>query len=413
MIMMKDNFQYDIFLSHSAKDKRVVLALVNRLEQDGLRVWVYEREIKNGPIPTQIEAGLGASQLLLVAVSKNGEGSRWMKLERDVFISPDPMNEQKRIVVIRLDKTKPSGILSVFGYFDWIKKSKKEYSELSELLKELTIGKTYGLDHATIARVYDYFLGGICNTAADRAVANSLQKKYPNFKKVVISNRAFLRRAVRYLAEAGIKQFVDIGSGLPTQGNTHEIAQEICPNARVVYVDYDKLVVETSRRLLKQEPNQHVRVVLGDLKKPHSILHSDGMRIIDFRKPVALLLVAVVHFIIDDNIARKSVQTLRQQLAIGSYIAISHASRSKELGAVAKPMGKVYGQKVADIKQRQKKEVFELFDGITLVEPGLVFTPSWHPEIKDSYVKTSQLPFVNEPYRSLILAGVGVVVRKK
>lgn len=230
-------------------------------------------------------------------------------------------------------------------------------------------------------------------------------------KKVMNTNRAFLRRAVRYLAERGVKQFVDVGSGLPTQGNTHEIAQNVCRDAKVVYVDCDTHVVEVSRELTKDDPN--TRIVLGDLEKPRSILEAPEMKMIDFRKPVGLLLVAVIHFITDDNTARRSVSTLRRSLAIGSYLVISHASRSKELGAATRPIGRVYVANVAKVKRRQEEELLALFSGTTLAEPGLVWAPEWHPEIEDPYISASRLPFVHKPYRSLVRVGVGAIDHKE
>ena len=327
-----------------------------------------------------------------------------------MFLNRDPNNKKGYVIPLRLDHTEPSEILGHFRYYDWIEKSQEEYTELLETLQELTIAKTSMIGHATIARVYDYFLDGSYNTDADRRVAAALRREYPDIKKVMISNRAFLRRAVRYLAERGVRQFIDVGPGLPTQGNTHEIAKTIWRDARVVYVDCDRQVVEASRRLTKDEPN--VRVVLGDLKRPHLILRAKGMDIIDFRNPVGLLLVAVIHFILDDSVARKCVQVLRDPLAMGSYVVISHAYKPKELGTVARAAKKLYWQMIDKVHQRQSEEVLRLFEGTTLVEPGLVLAPVWHPEIEDPYLPGSRPPFSREPYRSVLLVGVGVVVSK-
>lgn len=410
---MDGNFQYDLFMSHSAKDKKVVLALVRRLELDGLKIWLAEHEIKGGTIAAKIDVGLRVSKLLLVVLSKNGIGSEWIDAEKEVFINRDPANKQKRIIVIQLDKTEPDGLLSIRTRFSWTKKSKTEYSELLEFLKERVTGKAYEPGQATIARVYDYFLGGDSNTNVDKNVAKSILKKYPDAQKVVISNRAFLRRTVRYLAEAGIKQFVDIGSGLPTQGNTHEIAQKVCPDARIVYVDYDNDVVDISRKLLKQGQNdKYVRVVLGDLTKPNTILRAPDMKLIDFQKPVALLMIAVIHFILDNNTAQESVKVFYRKLAIGSFVAISHVSIVKKNLRDIKVARDFYKTNVANVKLRRREKVLELFDRTILMAPGLVFASEWRPEIKDHYIKKGRLPFTGDPHRSLLLTGVGVVTRK-
>jgi hypothetical protein len=310
---MDEPYAYDIFMSHNIKDKRIVLKLVQRLEAEGMHVWHFEREIKPGDIIwDKTEAGLNASQLLIQTVSKNGIGSDWMKLERWFFFQRDPDNSEGRVILLRLDDTKPSGLLGLFSYLDWRKRSRDEYARLLEVLRAKTPRGSGAIEYASIARVYDYFLGGYYNTKADLEAAKELVKSYPDFKKVAVSNRAFLRRSVRFLAEAGIKQFLDIGSGLPTRGNTHEIAQSVCPDAKVVYVDNDKGVVEASRNLIGGQPN--VQVVLGDLKDPESILSSPGLKSIDFRKPVGLLLVAVLHFITNDDLAFKSVRALKRKL---------------------------------------------------------------------------------------------------
>lgn len=406
---MDQTFAYDIFLSHSSKDKRVVLDLVQRLEANGLRIWFYEREIKAGEhILTKIQAGLNASRLLVLACSKNGMGSEWAMLETSAFLSPDPLNKEGRFIPLRLDDTKITGILGGFSHVEWRERSKDEYALLLNVLRAKTPTRESGsIDHASVARVYDYFLGGHYNTKADLAAAKELLKSYPDFKRVVISNRAFLRRSVRFLSEAGIKQFLDIGSGLPTRGNTHEIAQSVCPDAKVVYVDNDKQVFEASRNLIEGQPN--IQVVMGDLKNPESILSSPELKSIDFRKPVGLLLAAVLHFITNDDLAFKSVEVLKRKLVSGSYIVISHASRSKTLAPVTRPFGDTYSKIVTPVIQRSRKTLRRFFKGTALVKPGLVFSPAWHPNINDPFIPTKRLPFVKIPHKSIMRVGVGRV----
>ena len=401
---MNKTFAYDVFLSHSSKDKKLALDLIRRFEADGLRVWFYEREIRAGEhILTRIEAGLNASRILMLAVSKNGMGSEWATLEAGTFLSRDPTNKDGRFIPIRVDNTELTGILRQFLYLDWRKRSPNQYAEVLRAIRRNHQAAT--LPHASIARVYDFFLGGSYNTTADRAAARVLVKRYPGFPKVLVSNRAFLRRAVRYLSKQGINQFIDIGSGLPTRGNTHEIAQGISRDAKVVYVDFDKQVVEASVNLMKGDPN--VRVLMADVTDPDSILSAKELEIVDLAKPVGLLLAAVLHFVTDDGTARFTVKRLRQKLVPGSYLVISHASRPPGLGEVSKPFGHTYRHAVAPVKQRSHKELLQFFRGTALVPPGLVFTPSWKPEIRDPYLRRDQLPFTRTPEKSFILAGVG------
>jgi hypothetical protein len=407
-------FAYDIFLSHCAKDKQIVLPLADRLQRDGLRVWLFEHEVKGSPIILdKIEAGLTASQLLLLTVSWNGEGSEWMKLERAFFLHPDPTNRQRRIIVLRLDETKPSGILVAFNHLDWRERSDEEYTQLLEVLKTSVPTPDPTIAYPSIARVYDYLLGGEFNTAVDREAAEKLVTAFPDFRAIVLSNRAFLRRAVRYCALRGIRQFLDVGSGLPTRGNTHEIARSVCPEAKVIYVDNDKEVVDWSNALMRHDGNTFS--VLGDLRDPESILRASVLGHIDFHKPVALLLAAILHFIVDDEVAGKSLARLRRELTPGSYVAISHASvpgalshsaKSAERYKQVQQLLKLYPTLVAPVTVRSSARVRQFFDGPNLVEPGLVFAPAWHPKVKDPYIAAGELPFVDEPRRSLVLVGV-------
>jgi hypothetical protein len=180
---------------------------------------------------------------------------------------------------------------------------------------------------ANIARVYDYWLGGTSNFLADQDAARALLALEPNARGVARANRAFLGRAVRYLAgPAGIRQFLDIGSGIPTAGNVHEVAQQTAPGSRVVYADVDETVVAHSKLLLKDQPD--AAVIGADLRQPEQILADPTVRaMIDFRQPVALLLVTVLHFVADEEDPWQLVSTLRGALPPGSYLVVCHACR--------------------------------------------------------------------------------------
>ncbi len=198
-------------------------------------------------------------------------------------------------------------------------------------------GQDEDLDRPNAARIYDYLLGGAQNVRADRAAAAHVLDNYPDAALAARANRAFLRRTVAFLAGQGITQFLDVGSGLPTVGNVHEVARGInptarvvyVPKARVVYVDNDPVAVRYSRELLVEEGEgaRGVAVIEADLRAPAAILsHPDTRRLLDLRRPLGLLLVAVLHFIPDDDEARRAVRAVREALAPGSYVVISHAT---------------------------------------------------------------------------------------
>lgn len=186
------------------------------------------------------------------------------------------------------------------------------------------------------ARMYDYYLGGANNFGVDREAAERIFEACPDARLFALTNRAFLRRAVRFLTEQGIDQFLDVGSGIPTVGNVHEVAQKANPNARVVYVDIDPVAVSYSQELL--EGNANASAIRADARHPKLILaHPEVRRLLDLSRPLGVLLVAVLHFIPDDGEAYATVKTLRGEVAPGSYIAISHATHeSMPLEAVKK-----------------------------------------------------------------------------
>ncbi|GAA0598785.1 SAM-dependent methyltransferase [Streptomyces crystallinus] len=233
----------------------------------------------------------------------------------------------------------------------------------------------------SVSRIYDYYLGGSHNFEVDREAARKAMEFIPGLPKVMQANRAFMRRAVRFALDEGITQFLDIGSGIPTFGNVHEIAQSGAPEARVVYVDHDPVAVAHSRAVL--EGNERAGVVAADLRKPQDVLSSPEVgRLLDLDKPVALLLVAVLHFVEDSDDPRAAVAELRDALAPGSLLILTHAayegiplSEDRAGGAVG-----VYRTIRNPLVMRTSEEIATFFDGFEMVAPGLVQMPMWRPE---------------------------------
>jgi len=225
------------------------------------------------------------------------------------------------------------------------------------------------------ARIYDYYLGGKSNFPADREVADQILALAPESRDNAQLNRSFLRRVVRFLAgEAGIRQFLDIGTGLPTQGNVHEVAQAVAPDARIVYVDYDPIVLSHGRALLAGE---HVTIVQGDLRDPGGILGNPELReVLDFEQPIALLLVAILHFIHDRDDPAAILQRLREALPAGSYLAVSHATGDFDPARTLEAL-KIYKGMLA---LRSHAEIERFFEGFDLLDPGLVEVDRWRPD---------------------------------
>jgi len=229
---------------------------------------------------------------------------------------------------------------------------------------------------ANVARVYDYLLGGSHNFLADQDVGRMITAVEPNARAIGRANREFLGRAVQFLAAAGIRQFLDIGSGIPTQGNVHEVAD---PAARVVYVDVDPVAIAHSKAILAE--NANADIVNADLRDPEKILgHQITRRLIDFSQPTGLLLVAVLHFINDGEDPWRIVATLRDALAPGSYLVLSHGTDEGKPTA-AHAAEEVYSRSVAQVlRMRPRADIMRFFDGFEIVDPGLVPIPLWRPE---------------------------------
>jgi hypothetical protein len=241
---------------------------------------------------------------------------------------------------------------------------------------------TFRPDIPSAARVYDYLLGGKDHYPADRVVAEKMLDQLPNVRLAARSNRAFLHRVVRYLAgQAGIRQIVDIGAGLPTVGNTHEIAQAASPQARVVYVDHDPVVLAHGRSMLHAVPN--TAIINQDLLDPDGILADPALRgLIDFGRPTAFLLLSILHFVPDDVDPAGLIARLLGPFPAGSYVAISHAT-ADEVPGVA-DVQRLFDKATEGAHVRRRSEVKKLVAGLDIVEPGLVRPPQWRPDDGDA-----------------------------
>jgi hypothetical protein len=233
---------------------------------------------------------------------------------------------------------------------------------------------------AHIARVYNYWLGGTANFAADRTAAEQAIAAYPNMVASVRANRAFLARSVRYLAaEAGIRQFLDIGTGIPAANNTHEVAQATAPDSRVVYVDKDPVVLAHARDLLTGSPAGATAYLDADLRDTGSVL-DQAAATLDFSQPVAIMLIAVLHFIGDEDGPCAIVHRLMDAVPPGSYLALSHVASDIDSQPTAE-LGRQLNQRIAQQgTYRSRPEVTRFFDGLDLLDPGVVPVQDWRPD---------------------------------
>ncbi|MGA5383405.1 SAM-dependent methyltransferase [Streptomyces pseudogriseolus] len=251
----------------------------------------------------------------------------------------------------------------------------------------------------SVSRMYDFYLGGSHNFEVDREAARKAMEFMPGLPKVMQANRAFMRRAVRFAVTEGVTQFLDIGSGIPTFGNVHEVAQAADPGARVMYVDHDPVAVAHSKVVL--EGNGRAGILAADLRKPQEILGSDEVgQLIDLNRPVALLLVAILHFVEEADDPYGAVAELSEALAPGSMLVLTHAAYEgiplppeRAEGAVD-----VYRDMRNPLIMRTREEIARFFEGYDMVEPGLVPMPRWRPDTA---------PEDEDPYAFSGLAGVG------
>jgi SAM-dependent methyltransferase len=257
---------------------------------------------------------------------------------------------------------------------------------------------------ATAARIYDYLLGGTHNFPADREAAKGILAMFPQTRVAAQINRAFMRRAVRHLCDAGVTQFLDIGSGIPTEGNVHEIAQAANPEARVVYVDIDPVAVSESQELL--ENNQFAVAIQGDARAPESFMeHPLVRKVIDLEQPVAVLLVALLHFIHDDDEARCLLRRVLESMAPGSHLVISHGVDElvPDLDSEdVRRLHEIYKRQTATtLRLRTRAEIEGFFEGLEIVEPGIVWLPEWRPAPDDPPLA------VDDPIRYGSVGGIG------
>jgi SAM-dependent methyltransferase len=226
--------------------------------------------------------------------------------------------------------------------------------------------------------VYDYYLGGSHNFAVDREMAQGVLQAMPDVPRLAQDNRAFLRRAVRYAVRQGVDQFLDLGSGIPTVGNVHDVAAAGNAGSRVAYVDWDPVAVAHSRAILAG--NENTAVIHADLRDPFAVLNDPGLRaLIDLDRPVAVLLVAVLHFLQDEDRPAELIATLADEVAPGSYVVVSHASPVGQPAELARA-AELYKRSNSSVRTRSKAEIAALFGELPLVEPGIVPTPLWLPE---------------------------------
>jgi SAM-dependent methyltransferase len=248
------------------------------------------------------------------------------------------------------------------------------------------------------ARMYDYYMGGAHNFTADRDLAERALAAMPDGRMLAQTNRAFLRRAVRFLAQQGIRQFLDIGSGIPTVGNVHEVAQRVAAQTRVAYVDIDPVAVSHARAMLAGNP--YATAVRGDLRQPSRILtHPEVRDLVDLGQPVAVLLFAVLHFVPDSDDPAGLLATMRDMLAPGSYLVISHGTDD---GRSTAELEGVYRRTGTPLTMRDRAEVGALFAGFDVLPPGVVWASQWRPdqpedtgerpERSGSYVAVGRLP---------------------
>ncbi|NUT51962.1 MAG: hypothetical protein HOV94_32415 [Saccharothrix sp.] len=243
------------------------------------------------------------------------------------------------------------------------------------------VGPDIDLSKPSPARVYDVYLGGAHNFQVDREAAQRVVDVMPDLPRILRANRAFLRRAVRHLVDQGVTQFLDLGSGIPTAGNVHEVAWARDPECRIVYVDVDPVAAAHSRAILHGCDN--ATVVQADLRSTDEVLrHPETVRTLDFTRPVGVLMFAVLHFVPDADQPGEIVRRYLDATAPGSHLALSHASLEGEADR-AEEATEQYRTQVTEFSMRTRAEITDLFGDLTLVDPGVVYPTEWRPEVGD------------------------------
>lgn len=269
------------------------------------------------------------------------------------------------------------------------------------------------LEHPSVARVYDWYLGGTANWAIDREFGERVLTTFPLLRPIAIANRLFLHRAVRHLAGLGVRQFVDIGSGVPTMGNTHQVADEVAPDSRVVYIDYEPVAVAHSQVLLEEsgDPERHA-VINADLRNPDQLWQRVvETGVINLDEPVGLLVIAVMHIqqIGPDgtDIGPQAIARYRELLSPGSYLAISQVTDEgvpDDIAGKLVELKQLYDASSSPVVWRSQADIRALFGDFELVPPGMGWTPAWHPEATGP---TSPVIEFDRPNEAVIWAGVG------
>jgi hypothetical protein len=270
------------------------------------------------------------------------------------------------------------------------------------------------LEHPSVARVYDFYLGGTANWAIDREFGKKVLSRFPLLRPIAKANRLFLHRAVRYLVKQGVRQFIDIGAGVPTMGNTHQVADELVSNSHVVYIDNEPVAVAHSEMLLDQygDPKRHA-AINADLRNPDELWQQVTQTgVIDFGQPVALLMIAVLHVYQTgpngEDVGDAALARYRQLLSPGSYLGISHLTPdglSERMERHLDELKRMYeASSSSNAMWRSHEEIRALFGDFEMVEPGLTWTPLWHPE--ETSAMAPVISF-SEPNESAIMAGVG------
>ncbi|AHH94822.1 SAM-dependent methyltransferase [Kutzneria viridogrisea] len=238
------------------------------------------------------------------------------------------------------------------------------------------------------ARIYDYLLGGACHSAVDRVLAQQLLDAMPQARHVARANRAFLRRSVRYMAERGVRQFIDIGAGAPTAGSVHETARRFGPGSRVVYVDQEPIVVASTRLVVDGQVG--AEVVHADFRQPYTVLTAPAVRELDFSRPIGLLLCAVLHYVPDSAGPAALLARYRDALPPGSQLALSHATAEGVSGGIHE-VARIYAANAVPLTLRTKSEIGQIIAGFEPVEPGVVYVPHWRPESPEDLVDSPEV----------------------
>jgi hypothetical protein len=254
------------------------------------------------------------------------------------------------------------------------------------------------LNRPSVCRMYDYLLGGYHNFEVDRAIIEKTREIYPDVALAAQVGRSFLRRAVTYLLDKGITQFIDIGSGIPTSGHVHEILEAAKVDGQVVYVDIDPVAIAHSQSILRGKP--HTLALQENARNPEKILNQiKESNVIDFHEPVALLLITLLQFIEDLDESRAFIDRYRSHLAPGSYLAFTHGTTEGTPPGVLEGFSKLSESSPTKAYYRNRAEIFSVFEGYEFEKPGIVYAPLWHPDGPEEI-------FLDQPERSLIYAGI-------